>query len=128
MEMPLRPTVLPDCTGVGDVLSRIGDKWSVQIIVVLHDSAQRFNGVKRGVPGISQQMLTRTLRNLERDGLVDRTVRASKPPQVEYVLTPLGRSLAGPVRALAAWAIEHRAAICDSRTTFDASEDENAHR
>lgn len=122
MDMPSPVGPLPDCTGVGDVLSRIGDKWSVQVIVVLHHRAERFNGLKRGVPGISQQMLTRTLRNLERDGLIDRDVRATKPPQVEYSLTPLGDSLAEPVRALAAWAIDNRAAIRNNRSKFNARE------
>lgn len=119
--MPLPTSPLPDCSGVGDLLSRIGDKWSVQVVVVLHHRAERFNGVKRGVPGISQQMLTRTLRNLERDGLIDRTVRATTPPQVQYKLTKLGMSLAEPVRALATWAIDNRAAIRDNRSRFDAA-------
>jgi len=117
--MPLPTSLLPDCSGVGDLLSRIGDKWSVQVVVVLHRRPERFNGVKRGVPGISQQMLTRTLKNLERDGLIERTVRATTPPQVQYALTRLGMSLAEPVRALATWAIDNRAAIRDSRTRFD---------
>ena len=98
----------------------MGDKWSVQVVVALHQRAERFNGLKRTIPGISQQMLTRTLRHLERDGLISRTVRATKPVEVEYSLTLLGRSLAEPVRALAAWAIENRAAIRDSRVDFDA--------
>lgn len=121
MHMPLPDPPLPDCTGVGDLLSRIGDKWSIQIIVVLHRRPERFNGIGRGVPGISRQMLTRTLRNLERDGLVDRTVRATKPPQVEYSLTALGRSLAEPVRALATWAIDNRVVVKDSQSQFDIS-------
>jgi DNA-binding HxlR family transcriptional regulator len=110
---------LPDCTGVGDVLSRVGDKWSVQIVVVLHRSPERFNSIKRNVPGISQQMLAFTLKALERDGLVKRTVRDTTPPQVEYSLTPLGRSLSEPVRVLAAWAIDNRSSIGASRAAFD---------
>jgi DNA-binding HxlR family transcriptional regulator len=117
--MPSPEPPLPDCTGVAEVLSRVGDKWSVQVVVVLHRGAERFNGIKRSVPGISQQMLTRTLKNLERDGLINRTVRATKPIQVEYTLTALGMSLAEPVCALASWAIDNRAAIRDSRAKFD---------
>lgn len=105
------------------MLSRIGDRWSVQVIVVLSQRAERFNSVKRNVPGISQQMLTRTLRNLERDGLISRTVRPTNPPQVEYALSPLGASLAEPVRALAAWAIENRSAIQASRAARDSAAD-----
>lgn len=112
---------IPDCTGVGDVLSRVGDKWAVQIVVVLCRRPERFNQIKRHVPGISQQMLTRTLKLLERDGMVQRTVRATTPPQVEYALTELGASLAGPVRQLAQWAIDHREAIRSSRESYDAA-------
>lgn len=114
------PTVsLPDCSGVSDVLSRVGDKWSVQIVVVLQRRAERFNSIKRSVPGISQQMLTSTLRGLERDGIVKRTVHDTAPPQVEYALTHLGFSLSEPLRLLAAWAIENRVAIGASRDRFD---------
>ena len=119
MDMPYSTISLPDCSGVGDVLSRVGDKWTVQIVVVLHRRAERFNGVKRGVPGISQQMLTSTLKALERDGLVKRTVRDTTPPQVEYALTELGRSLAEPLRFIAMWAIDHRGAIGESRERYD---------
>jgi DNA-binding HxlR family transcriptional regulator len=93
--MPSPTSPLPDCSGVGDLLSRIGDKWSVQVVVVLHHRAERFNGVKRGVPGISQQVLTRTLRNLERDGLIDRTVRATTPPQADETWNVSGGTGAG---------------------------------
>lgn len=114
------PTVsLPDCSGVADVLSRVGDKWSVQIVVVLHRRAERFNSIKRSVPGISQQMLTSTLKGLERDGIVNRTVHDTTPPQVEYALTQLGISLSEPLRLLAMWAIENRASIGASRDQFD---------
>jgi DNA-binding HxlR family transcriptional regulator len=119
MDLTADSPPLPDCTGVGEVLSRVGDKWSVQIVVVLHRRAERFNSIKRNVPGISQQMLTLNLKALERDGLVKRTVHEATPPQVEYSLTPLGRSLAEPVRLLAQWAIDNRAAIGASRTAFD---------
>ncbi|WP_296173124.1 helix-turn-helix domain-containing protein [uncultured Brevundimonas sp.] len=119
MDMTASTTALPDCTGVGDVLSRVGDKWSVQIVVVLHRGPERFNSIKRHVPGISQQMLTSSLKALERDGLVSRTVRLTTPPQVEYRLTALGVSLSESVRQLAQWAIDHRAEIEASRDRFD---------
>ena len=119
MDMTASTTALPDCAGVGDVLSRVGDKWSVQIVVVLHRGPERFNSIKRHVPGISQQMLTSSLKALERDGLVSRTVRHTTPPQVEYRLTPLGVSLSASVRQLAQWAIDHRAEIGASRDRFD---------
>ncbi|WP_342587369.1 helix-turn-helix domain-containing protein [Consotaella salsifontis] len=110
---------LSNCSGVSEVLGRIGDKWTVQIVVVLSRQPERFNSIKRQVPGISQQMLTRTLKALERDGLVDRSVRHTTPPQVEYSLTKTGVSLAEAVRHLAAWAIEHREFIRDSRARYD---------
>jgi DNA-binding HxlR family transcriptional regulator len=119
MDMTDGASPLPDCTGVGEVLSRVGDKWSIQIVVVLHRHAERFNSLKRNVPGISQQMLAFTLKALERDGLVERLVKTTTPPQVEYSLTPLGWSRAEPVRLLAEWAIGNRALIGASRIAFD---------
>ena len=119
MDMTQPPARLPDCTGVGDVLTRIGDKWAVQIVVVLCRRPERFNQIKRQVPGISQQMLTRTLKLLERDGMVRRKVRDTTPPQVEYSLTDLGVSLADPLSRLAQWAIDNRGAIRASRECFD---------
>ncbi len=109
-----------DCRGVGEVLSRVGDKWTIQVVVQLRSGPHRFNGIKRLVVGISQQMLTRTLKALERDGLVDRTVRHSTPPQVEYSLTPLGHSLSETVRQLAEWAAAHRQNMEDNRRAYDA--------
>lgn len=107
---------------VRDVLERVGDKWSVLVVLVLRDGAVRFSQLLREVDGISRRMLTRTLRLLERDGLVLRTVHATAPPSVEYELTELGRSLIGPLEALSAWATEHRARILQARTRFDAAE------
>ncbi|WP_366929443.1 helix-turn-helix domain-containing protein [Mesorhizobium sp.] len=101
------------------MLSRIGDKWTVQIVVAIHRQPRRFNAIKRLVPAISQQMLTRTLKALERDGLVKRVVHDTTPPQVEYSLTSLGISLSEPLRALAAWAIDHRSSIRDNRHSYD---------
>lgn len=109
-----------DCRGVSEVLSRVGDKWTIQVVVALRLGARRFNGIKREVNGISQQMLTRTLKTLERDGMVERTVHHSTPPQVEYTLTPLGHSLSETVRQLADWAAAHRKKIEDNRLQYDA--------
>ena len=109
-----------DCRGVSEILSRVGDKWTIQVVVSLRLGALRFNGLKRQVRGISQQMLTRTLKTLERDGMVERAVRHSTPPQVEYTLTPLGHSLSETVRQLADWAAAHRGKIEEHRLHYDA--------
>jgi DNA-binding HxlR family transcriptional regulator len=93
-----------DCRKVSQVLARVGDKWSVLVVMLLRDGPRRFNDIKRTVGGISQQMLTRTLRSLERDGMVTRTMFPTIPPQVEYALTDLGHSLSKPVLALGLWA------------------------
>jgi DNA-binding HxlR family transcriptional regulator len=103
-----------------EVLDRIGDKWSVLVIDALGKGTHRFSDLQRGIDGgISQRMLTRTLRSLERDGLVTRTVHAEVPPRVEYDLTPLGRTLLGPVNMLANWASEHRPVIRANRRNYD---------
>lgn len=122
MDVTTKPDELPDCSGVGDVLGRIGDKWTVQVIVLLRRQPERFNAIKRRVPKISQQMLTRTLKALEQDGLITRTVRATAPPQVEYSLTEAGLSLAETVRHLAVWAVDHRQYISDSRARYDTAQ------
>jgi DNA-binding HxlR family transcriptional regulator len=109
-----------DCRKVSRVLARVGDKWSVLIVILLIDRPHRFNEIKRAVGGISQRMLTLTLKGLERDGLVWRKVFPSIPPRVEYGLTPLGRSLADPVLALGAWAQNHLAEIDAAQTRYDA--------
>lgn len=108
-----------DC-GTREVLARIGDKWSVLVVVALAGGAHRFRELQRAVPGVSQRMLTLTVRRLERDGLITRTVRPTRPPQVEYQLTPLGGSLHLQVKGLAAWATAHRDAVTESRRHFDA--------
>lgn len=108
-----------DCRKVSRVLSRIGDKWSVLVIMLLRDEPRRFSELKRGIGNISQRMLTLTLRNLERDGLVSRTVTPSIPPRVDYELTELGLSLSEPVKALGAWAFEHLHEIDDAQATYD---------
>jgi DNA-binding HxlR family transcriptional regulator len=105
---------------IRDVIERIGDKWSVLVVVSLQDGPVRFSGLLRGVDGISRRMLTRTLRLLERDGLVDREVFPTTPPSVEYSLTDLGRGLAGTLEAVSTWAIAHRDDVEAARRRFDA--------
>ncbi len=107
------------CPAVTAILSRIGDKWSVMIVLELANGPRRFNEIKRDIAGISQRMLTLTLRGLERDGLVSRKVYDTVPPKVEYSLTALGRSLQGPVMALGEWAISNKADIHASQEAFD---------
>ena len=111
--------LLIDSRRVGRVLTRVGDKWSVMVIVYIQDGPRRFNEIKRGIEGISQQMLTRTLRGLERDGLVTRTIMPTSPPQVEYALTGLGLSLSKPVLALGQWACEHIDRVDKAQRRFD---------
>ncbi|MCX2926155.1 winged helix-turn-helix transcriptional regulator [Streptomyces sp. NEAU-W12] len=108
-----------DC-GIREVLDRIGDKWSVLVVVELAQGVRRFRQLQRAVPGISQRMLTLTVRRLERDGLVTRTVHPTVPPQVEYELTAMGHSLTHLVKALADWSAEHRDAIARARREWDA--------
>jgi DNA-binding HxlR family transcriptional regulator len=111
--------VTGDCRIVAPILARVGDKWSVLIVRLLGDGPRRFNEIKRLVDGISQRMLTLTLRGLERDGLVTRTVTPSIPPRVDYELTELGRSLWEPVQALGLWAFENRVEIAAAQAAFD---------
>ena len=117
-----------DCLAIREVLNRVGDKWSVLLIGILGDGPLRFTELKHRVEGISQRMLTLTLRGLERDGLVTRTVFATVPPRVDYELTPLGRTLLEPVNGLAAWADGHRADIQGARDRFDRNERRRAKR
>ncbi len=107
------------CLKVTQVLGRIGDKWTVLIIILLRERGYRFNDLKRGIDGISQRMLTLTLRNMERDGLVTRTVSPSIPPRVDYELTGMGRSLAGPVKILGDWAFENLTSIAGAQESYD---------
>ena len=116
-----------ECLAIRDVLSRVGDKWSVLIVGLLESGPVRFNALRRSVEGISQRMLTLTLRGLERDGIVTRTVEPTTPPSVEYALTPLGRSLLKPIGALAAWAEQNRAAISQARARFDKARESALH-
>ena len=110
-----------DCRGAASILARVGDKWSVFVIMMLGSGPLRFNELKRLVGGISQRMLTLTLRGLERDGLVTRTVFPTIPPRVDYELTKLGQSLLTPVNGLGLWARQNRAAIRNARQRFDAA-------
>lgn len=108
-----------DCRTVLQVLDRIGDKWTVIVVGALSDGPMRFNAIMRVISGVSHRMLTITLRELERDGLVKRTAHATVPPKVEYELTDLGRSLIRPLQTLADWALENRPTIESARVDFD---------
>lgn len=108
-----------DCRAVADVLVRIGDKWTVYIVRLLAGGTMRFNEMRREVPAISQRMLSLTLRGLERDGLVKRTVTSSIPPRVDYELTPKGLTLIDPLRAIGQWAIANRDYVESARITYD---------
>jgi DNA-binding HxlR family transcriptional regulator len=106
---------------IRDVLDKIGDKWSMLLVMTLATGAKRFNQLHREIPDISQKMLTQTLRDLQRDGFVARQVFETKPPSVEYRLTPLGQSLIVPFGHLIEWANKSMPAIQDNRTHFDAA-------
>ena len=107
------------CRTVTEILSRVGDEWSVQVVVQLGEGPKRFNELRRIVTEISQRMLTLTLRGLERDGLVTRTVYPTIPPRVEYKLTELGCSLLMTVRGLGDWARQHHHEIAEARRRYD---------
>jgi DNA-binding HxlR family transcriptional regulator len=120
MDSPAPPEYepLPECQA-RDILGRIGDKWSLYVITRLGEGTRRFTDLRRSVEGISQRMLTVTLRGLERDGIVTRTVHPVVPPRVDYALTPLGRTLLDTVGTLVTWAEEHVGQIENARTTYD---------
>ena len=111
--------VTGNCMAVHEVLSQIGDKWTVLVVRALNDGPRRFSELKRDVDGISQRMLTLTLKTLERDGFVTRTVYPTIPPRVDYELTALGHSLSEPLGVIAQWAITNRQRIVDARVAFD---------
>jgi DNA-binding HxlR family transcriptional regulator len=118
---PPRPAHLPaDCRTIGRILARIGDKWSVLVVMTLSRGPQRFGELRHGIGGISQKMLTTTLRSLERDGLVTRTIFPTIPPRVDYALTDLGHDLTVPVIALGEWARQNQGRIEAARAAFDA--------
>jgi DNA-binding HxlR family transcriptional regulator len=124
--IPSNLHVPEDCRAVSEILARVGDKWTVLVVGVLGDGPKRFSEIRRALGSISQRMLTLTLRGLERDGLVTRTVFPTIPPRVDYELTKLGRSLLKPVSGLGLWARQNRAAIQDARKRFDAAENQGS--
>jgi DNA-binding HxlR family transcriptional regulator len=113
---------LDDCVVIREVLSRVGDRWSVFVVCLLREGPKRFSELRRANIGISQRMLTLTLRGLERDGLVIRTVSTTAPRRVDYALSPLGRTLLTSVLDLAAWANTNRDEILSARSRFDSVE------
>jgi DNA-binding HxlR family transcriptional regulator len=115
----------PVCRTISTLLSRIGDKWTVLVVTTLAEGSKRFNELRREIPSVSQRMLTLTLRNLERDGLVSRTVTPSIPPRVDYALTELGHSLQKPITALADWALDHVEQIHAAQSSFDDQHDKS---
>jgi DNA-binding HxlR family transcriptional regulator len=116
---PSHKHVRGECMAVRDVLNRVGDKWSVLVVALLGDEKKRFSELRRSIEGISQRMLTLTLKGLERDGLVTRTVYPTIPPRVDYELTRLGRSLLDPIKQLGAWASQNRERMQAARETYD---------
>lgn len=115
----------PICRTISTLLSRIGDKWTVLVVQTLGNGPRRFSELRREIPSVSQRMLTLTLRNLERDGLVNRTVTPSIPPRVDYELTELGQSLQRPICGLATWATDNVEAIHEAQARFDAEREDN---
>lgn len=109
-----------DCRAVSELLAHVGNKWTVLVVSYLGDGPMRFSELRRAIGGISQKMLTTTLRGLERDGFVTRSVFPEIPPRVEYALTDLGRDLLVPVRALGDWAVANRDRVKEARTRYDA--------
>jgi DNA-binding HxlR family transcriptional regulator len=115
-----------DCRRISEMLSRIGDKWTVLVVVYLGKGTQRFSELRRQIGGISQKMLTVTLRNLERDGFVTRTIHPTSPPSVEYELTDLGRELLVPVGGIAEWTRANMNRIDEARRAYDRKDEERA--
>ena len=113
----------PVCRTISTLLSRIGDKWTVLVVQTLGDGSKRFNELRRDIPRLSPRMLTLPLRNLERDGIVSRTVTPTIPPRVDYELTELGQSLQKPICGLATWAMDNVGAIHEAQARFDAEAD-----
>ena len=113
------------CLAVREVLNRVGDKWSVLVVALLGNGKKRFSELRRSIEGISQRMLTLTLKGLERDGLITRTVYPTIPPRVEYELTKLGCSLLKPIKELRDWAGENRQRIQIARDRYDEQKAKN---
>ena len=116
---PGNPVDHSECRALGDVLARVGDKWTIFVVALLSERSMRFNELRRAVGAISQRMLTLTLKGLERDGLVTRTVHPTIPPRVDYELTPIGRTLIDPLKALHAWSTGNRATIETARARYE---------
>jgi DNA-binding HxlR family transcriptional regulator len=125
---PRHPHRTEDCRAVSDILQRVGDKWTVLVVSQLGNGPMRFNELRHIIGGISQKMLTSTLRGLERDGFVTRTVFPTIPPRVDYELTELGHELLIPVTALGEWARENTARVTEARIKFDTACPERAPR
>jgi DNA-binding HxlR family transcriptional regulator len=115
---PIAHEIHHDCRPVGEILNQIGGKWTVLIINLLSDGPMRFSAIKRMIGGISQKVLTATLRDLEMDGFVTRTVTPSIPPRVDYELTELGHDLQKPLDALGKWAVENRPKVLEARGRY----------
>lgn len=126
--MATEPDEATVCAAMADILNRIGDKWSVMVVGQLKTGTMRFSELRRAIDGVSQRMLTLTLRNLERDGLVTRTVYPQIPPRVEYELTELGWTLTEPIGALWDWAAAHQDAVRQARTDYDDAQAEPERR
>jgi DNA-binding HxlR family transcriptional regulator len=122
---PAASVALTDACRLRDLLDRIGDKWSLLVVELLGEGTRRFTELKREIDGISQRMLTLTLRRLERDGLVTRTVHPVVPPRVDYELTPLGRSLLDAIAPLVTWTRSHREEIAAARADYDQARSED---
>ena len=118
---PRHPHNTEDCRAVSEILQRVGDKWTVLVVGKLGEGTMRFNELRAAVGGISQKMLTTTLRGLERDGFVTRTVFPTIPPRVDYALTDLGHELLVPVSALGEWARVNTVRVTEARQRFDAA-------
>ena len=122
----MKPRLVSDtaaCSTISDLLARVGDKWTILVVRALGVQPMRFNELRREIGDISQKMLAQTLRHLERDGFVVRTVTPASPPKVDYALTPLGADFLTPVCALAGWAERHVAAITEARKSYDRRQD-----
>ena len=120
MAKPRHAKLPAECQSVSEILARVGDKWTVLVVSLLGGGTMRFSELRRTIDGISQKMLTTTLRGLERDGFCTRKVFPTVPPRVEYELTELGRDLLVPVKALGDWAVANRERVDAARRRFDA--------